>query len=50
MDGFELFWMENLCNNIQLMSVLIKAPIIGPALFAFYINDLPNDVYCNIAS
>ena len=36
-DGFKWFWMENLHMNIQLM------------LFLLYINDLPDNVICDIA-
>ena len=37
--------MGNLHKNIQLMLVFLK----GPTLFLLYINDLPDDVICNIA-
>ena len=44
-DSFERFWMENLHKNIQLMLDLLKAPI----LVLLYINDLPEDVACDIS-
>ena len=37
--------MGHLHKNIQLMLVFLK----GPTLFLLYINDLPDDVICNIA-
>ena len=39
-DGFEWFWMESL------QEYSVNA---GPTLFLLYINDLPDDVICNIA-
>ena len=36
--------MENLENNIQLLREFL-----GPTLFLLYINDLPDDVICDIA-
>ena len=47
--GFGSFWMGNLHNNIQLMLVFLKGLIVGPTLFLLYINDLHDDVICNIA-
>ena len=38
--------MGSLYKNIQLMLVFLKAPFYS---FLLYINDLSNDVICNIA-
>ena len=48
-DGFEWFWMASLHKNIQLMLEFLKAPFLVPTLFLLYINDLPDDVICEIA-
>ena len=42
--GFGWFWMGNLQNNIQLILEFLK----GSFLVLLYINDLPDDVICNI--
>ena len=47
-DGFEWFWIESLHKNIQLMLEFLKAPF-WLLHFLRYINDLPNDVICDIA-
>ena len=47
-DNFEWFWMRSLYKNTQLMLVFLKAPFLFK-LFIRYINDLPDNVICNIA-
>ena len=47
-DDFEWFWIESLHKNIQLMLEFLKAPF-WLLHFLRYINDLPNDVICDIA-
>ena len=47
-DGLEWLWMENLHKNIQLMLEFLKAPFLVLDFFLFYINDLPDDVICDI--
>ena len=46
-DGFELFWMESLHKNIDLMLEFPKSPFLV-LLFLLYINDLSDDGICNI--
>ena len=46
--SFEWFWIESLHKNIQLMLEFLKAPF-WLLHFLRYINDLPNDVICDIA-
>ena len=46
MRQFWLLWMESLHKNIELMQEFLE--VLGPTLFLLYINDLPNDLICNI--
>ena len=46
-DGFELFWVESVHKNIDLMLEILKSPFLV-LLFQLYINDLSDDVICNI--
>ena len=41
--------MRSFHKNIQLMLEFLKTLSLGPTLFLLYINDLPDDVICNIA-
>ena len=41
--------MGSLFKNIQLMLEFFNAPFLDPTLFILYINDLPDDVICDIA-
>ena len=46
--NFRWFLIESLYKNIHLMLVFINAPFLV-LHFSYYINDLPDDVICNIA-
>ena len=46
----EWFWMESLHKNVQLILEFFKGLYFsGPTLFLLYIDDLTDDVICNIA-
>ena len=44
-DSFWWFWIESLLKNNQLKLL----SILSPTLFVLYINDVPEDVICDIA-
>ena len=48
MDGFECFWMADLHKNIQLMLEFLRAPFLVLHFPLLCINDLPDDIVCDI--
>ena len=48
-DSLKWFWMGSICKNIQLILEFLKAPLLVLHFFILYINDLSDDVICNIA-
>ena len=48
-DSFGWFWMGSLHNNVQLILEFFNALSLVLDFFLLYINDLPDDVICNIA-
>ena len=47
-DNVRLFWTGSLHKNILLVLKFLKAPFFFPTLFLLHINDLPDDIICNI--
>ena len=47
-DDFRWFWMGSLYKNMQSMLKFLQGSILGPTISQLYINDLPDDVTCNI--
>ena len=49
-DSFEWFWVGSCHKNIQLMLEFFKAPFVVLHFYLLYINDLSDDVICDICA
>ena len=49
LDGSEWFWVGSLHMNIQLMLEFFKDPFLVLHFFHYTLNDIPDDVNCDIA-